>query len=245
MSGRYFEYRAPAAIAAYFQAGNPLANTAPNYNRAPTQDGLVLRRHPETGARHLDPLRWGLVPRWSKDATGGTRMINARSEGITDRPAFREAIWKRRFIATADGVYEWQVHGKSKQPFAVAMASGEPMPLAAQWEGWRGPDGTVLRTFTIITTVATPRLAPLHERMPVILPREAWSVWLAEDPADEVLMLAMLRPFEGAGLRVWPVGPRVGKVSEKDAALLERDPLAVVPTRLDDPPPENLPQSSR
>ncbi len=234
MCGRYFQYRAPAAIAAYFQAGNPLANTPPSFNRAPTQDGLVLRRHPETGARHLDPLRWGLVPRWSKDASGGARMINARSEGITERPAFREAIWKRRCIATADGFYEWQVNGKAKQPFAVAMASGEPMPLAGLWEGWRGPDGAVLRTFTIITTVATPRLAPLHERMPVILPKEAWSIWLAEEPAEPEAVLALLRPFDGAALRVWPVSPRVGKVAENDAGLLERDPLAVVPADLDD-----------
>ncbi len=234
MCGRYFQYRAPAAVARYFQAGNPLANTPPSFNRAPTQDGLVLRRHPETGARHLDPLRWGLVPRWSKEASGGARMINARSEGITERPAFREAFARRRCIVTADGFYEWQFNGKSKQPFAVAMASGEPMPLAGLWEGWRGSDGEVLRTFTIITTAATLRLAPLHERMPVILPPEAWSAWLAEEPTDEAALLALLRPFDGAGLRVWPVGPRVGKVAENDAALLERDLLAVVPAELDD-----------
>ena len=213
---------------------NPLPNTAPSFNRAPTQEGLVVRRHPETGLRHLDALRWGLVPRWAKDASGAARMMNARSEGLTERPAFREAFARRRCIVTADGFYEWQVNGKAKQPFAVAMASGEPMPLAGLWEGWRAPDGSILRSFTIITTAATPRLAALHERMPVILPKPAWNRWLAEEPAEEAELLDLLRPFPGELLRVWPVAPRVGKVAENDAALLERDPLAVVPPGLDD-----------
>jgi putative SOS response-associated peptidase YedK len=237
MCGRYFQYRSPAAVARAFEAINPLPNTAPSFNRAPTQDGLVLRRHPETGARHLDALRWGLVPHWAKDPSVGSRMINARSEGLTERPAFREAFRKRRCIVTADGFYEWQVSGKAKQPFAIAMADGAPMPLAGLWEGWRGPDGSVLRSFTIVTTAANPRLAAMHERMPVILPREAWSLWLGEEPASEDALLAALRPFPGEALRVWPVAARVGRVSENDAGLLTRDPLAVVPAELDDTPP--------
>jgi putative SOS response-associated peptidase YedK len=165
-------------------------------------------------------------------------MINARAEGLTERPAFREAFAKRRCLVTADGFYEWQAKGKARQPFAVAMADGAPMPLAGLWEGWRAPDGGVLRTCTIITTTANPRLAALHERMPVILPREAWDAWLGEDPADEAALLALLRPFPAEALRVWPVSSRVGRVSEDDPGLLARDPLAVVPPELDDPPPD-------
>ena len=237
MCGRYFQYRAPAAVARWFQAGNPLPNTPPSFNRAPTQDGLVLRRHPETGARHLDALRWGLVPRWAKDASGAARMMNARAEGLTERPAFREAFVKRRCIVTTDGFYEWQALGRGKQPYAVAMADGAPMPLAGLWEGWRAPDGGILRTFTVITTAATPRLAAMHERMPVILPPEAWSPWLGEEAATPEELLGLLRPCPGEALRVWPVSPRVGKVSENDPGLLARDTLAVVPPELDDPPP--------
>ena len=114
MCGRYFQQRGPASVAAYFEAVNATPNLAPNWNRAPTQDGLVLRRHPETGARHLDALRWGLVPRWAKDPSVGSRMINARSESLAEKPAFREAFARRRCVVTADGFYEWKTEGKAK-----------------------------------------------------------------------------------------------------------------------------------
>src|SRR5215213_1721683 len=198
MCGRYFQQRGPAAVTAYFEAVNATPNLEPNWNRAPTQDGLVLRRHPETGARHLDALRWGLVPRWAKDASVGSRMINARSESLAEKPAFREAFARRRCIVTADGFYEWRTEGKAKQPFAVAMADGAPMALAGLWEGWRGPDGEVLRTFTIVTTAANAKLAAMHERMPVILARimhEGWRAWS--------------EPLSGNRIRMRPLNPAV------------------------------------
>ena len=239
MCGRYFQQRSSGDIARHAGVAGAIPNLPPSFNRAPTQDGLVLRRHPETGARHLDALRWGLVPRWSKDASGAARMINARSETVAEKPAFREAFAKRRGIAMADGFFEWQVLGKgAKQPFAIAMADGAPMPLAALWEGWRAPDGTIIRTFTILTTAAAPELTPLHDRMPVILPPEAWPAWLGEVPTDDVALHALLRPYPRAGLSVWPVGARVGRVAEDDAGLLARDALASPPPGLDDPPPD-------
>ena len=238
MCGRYFQQRSSGDIARYFGTTNATPNLVPSFNRAPTQDGLVVRRHPETGARHLDALRWGLVPRWAKDASGGARMMNARSESVADKPAFREAFRKRRGIAVADGFYEWQVLGpRAKQPFAVAMADGAPMPLAALWEGWRAPDGTILRTFTILTTDAAPELSILHDRMQVILPPDAWDAWLGAEEADDAALLSLCRPYARQGLAVWPVGPRVGRVAENDPGLLERDALAQPPPGLDDPPP--------
>ncbi len=238
MCGRYFQQRSSGDVARHFKVSGAIANLPPSFNRAPTQEGLVLRRHPETGARHLDSLRWGLVPRWAKDASGAARMINARSETAAEKPAFRDAFAKRRCIAVADGFYEWQQHGPkgAKQPFAVAMADGAPMPLAALWEGWRAPDGTILRSFTILTTAAVPELAVLHDRMPVILPPESWAVWLGEAPTDEAALHALLQPYPRAGLAVWPVGARVGRVAEDDAGLIARDPLAVAPPGLDDTP---------
>jgi putative SOS response-associated peptidase YedK len=236
MCGRYFQQRPPAEVARYFAAENPVPNLAPSWNLAPTQSALVLRRHPETGARHLDALRWGLVPRWAKDASGAARMINARSESVAEKPAFRDAFARRRCLVAADGFYEWQVNGKAKQPFAVALADSAPMILAGLWEGWRSPDGEILRSFTILTTGATPRLAPLHERMPVILPPADWPVWLGEVEASVDAVKALLRPFPGEALRVWPVAARVGKVAENDPGLLARDPLAVVAAGLDDTP---------
>lgn len=240
MCGRYFQQRSSGDIARYFGTTNAIPNLPPSFNRAPTQDGLVVRRHPQTGQRHLDALRWGLVPRWAKDASGGARMMNARSESVAEKPAYREAFRKRRAIAVADGFYEWQAPpaGKgAKQPFAVAMADGAPMPLAALWEGWRGPDGSILRTFTILTTQAAPALARLHDRMPVILPPEAWDAWLGAAETSEEDLVALLGPYPREGLAVWPVGPRVGRIAENDAGLLERDPLAQPPPGLDDPPP--------
>jgi putative SOS response-associated peptidase YedK len=117
------------------------------------------------------------------------------------------------------------------------MADGAPMPLAALWEGWRGKDGDIIRSYTIITTNAAPKLSPLHDRMPVILPPEDWDEWLGETPAEPARLQALLRPFPRKGLAVWPVSARVNRVAEDDAALLERDPLAQPPPELDDPPP--------
>ncbi len=238
MCGRYFQQRGPASVARYFETVNALPNLPASWNRAPTQDGLVVRRHPETGARHLDALRWGLVPRWAKDPSVGSRMINARSESLTERPAFRDAFARRRCIVAADGFYEWRTEGRAKQPFAVAMADGAPMPLAGLWEGWRAPDGTVLRTYTIVTGEANAKLSGIHHRMPVILPREAWPLWLSEEePSGADSLLSVLRPCPPEWLAVWPVSARVNRVAENDAALLARDPLAVPPPGLDDSPP--------
>ncbi len=239
MCGRYFQQRGPAELARYFETVNPLPNTPPSFNRAPTQDALAIRRHPETGARHLDPLRWGLVPRWAKDAAGAARMINARSESLDEKPAFREAFARRRCLVTADGFYEWRQDGRDKQPFAVALADGAPMALAGLWEGWRAPDGSILRSCTIVTVPANAKLLPLHERMPAILPPADWARWLGEAPATPSELLGLLRPAPDAAVRAWPVGRRVGRVAENDAGLLVRDPLAVAPDGLDEPPRGN------
>lgn len=237
MCGRYFQQRPTAEVAAYFEAVNATPNLAPNWNRAPTQDGLVLRRHPETGARHLDALRWGLVPRWAKDPSVGSRMINARSESLAEKPAFREAFARRRCLVAADGFYEWRTEGRAKQPFAVAMADGSPMALAGLWEGWRAPDGEALRTFTIVTGEANGKLSAMHHRMPVILAREDWPAWLGEAEADEAELRGLLRPCPSEWLAVWPVSPRVNKVTENDPGLLARGASAAPPPGLDDPAP--------
>lgn len=232
MCGRYFQARSSGDIARYFGTTNAVPNLVPSFNKAPTQAGLVVRRHPETGARHLDSLRWGLVPHWARDASGAARMMNARGESVADKPAFRDAFAKRRCLVPMDGFYEWRTEGRAKQPFACALRSGEPMACAGLWEGWKQPDGEWLRTYSIITCAAAGRQALLHERMPVILPPGSWEAWLSgDDPAS------LLKPAEDALLAFWPVAARVGRVAEDDAALLDRDPLAVAPPGLDDPPP--------
>lgn len=220
MCGRYILQRDPAGLTSYYDSVGPTPNFAASWNLAPTQAGLVVRRHPQTGARHLDALRWGLVPSWMKDAAGAARLINARAETILDKPSFRDAFARRRCLVPMDGFYEWHAEGKAKQPFAVAMRDGIPMTVAGLWEGWKQPDGSWLRTYSVITTASAGRQALMHARMPVILPREAWAPWLGEVPADTDELLALLRPAEDSLLAFWPVEARVGRVAENDRGLL-------------------------
>jgi len=246
MCGRYFLQRDPAGLATYYDTDRTAAlpNLAPSWNVAPTQDAAVVRRNPETGLRQIDVLRWGLVPRWAKDEKGGARLINARSEGVAEKPSFRDAFARRRCLVPADGFYEWlspteaAAKAKSpKQPFAVALASGEPMTLAGLWEGWKAPDGSWLRTYSIITTEANPKQAPLHHRMPVILPRGSWPAWLGEEEAGPDALLDLLRPCPPEWLACWPVSVRANKVGENDRGLIVRDGSVAAPEGLDDASP--------
>lgn len=230
MCGRYFQGRDPAELADYLDAPGPPPNLAPSWNVAPTQDAPVVRRHPETGTRHLGALRWGLVPRWAGDVSVGARMINARAETVAEKPAFRDAYRRRRCLVVADGFYEWSQEAPSegmkpppKQAWAVARADGAPMVLAGLWEGWRGPGGEVVRSFAIVTTDAAAAIAHIHHRMPVILAPADWPRWLGEadpdgDPAD------LLRPCPPGTVRHWPVSSRVNRVRENDPSLLEPEP---------------------
>lgn len=236
MCGRYFLFRPPAELAQYNEAVLG-TNHPPSWNIAPTQESLVVRRHPQSGARHLDALRWGLVPHWAKDATGAARLMNARADGLAEKPSFREAFAKRRCLVPMDGFYEWREDGERKQAYAAALASGEPMLVAGLWEGWKQPDGTWLRTYTVITTESNPKQALVHERMPAILPPMLWDAWLGAEAATPDELLAMLEPCPAEELAIWPVDNRVGKFSENDAGLLKRDPMAAPPPELDDPPP--------
>jgi putative SOS response-associated peptidase YedK len=235
MCGRYFLKRPPAELVDELEAAQPAPNFPPSWNIAPTQDAPVLRFNPQTGQRHLNLLRWGLVPHWAKDAEGGARLMNARSDGIAEKPSFRDAFQKRRCLVPMDGFYEWQGEGKARQPFAVALRGGPVMAVAGLWEGWKHPDGEWLRSFTIITVESAGRQAQIHPRMPAILPPELWDAWLGAEPAEPEELLALLEPCPDEELAFWPIGPRVGKFSENDAGLLERV-AADVPAGLNDEP---------
>ena len=154
---------------------------APRYNIAPSQPLLAVLNGGERRAAHL---RWGLIPSWAKSAAVGSRLINARAETVAERPSFRTALARRRCLVLADGFYEWQRAGKARRPMRVTLKSGEPFAFAGLWESWRDPDGEIVRSCTIITTEANELLRPVHERMPVILPKEMESLWLDEDVQD-------------------------------------------------------------
>ncbi len=218
MCGRYASFLPPDAMARLFATANPVPNHAASWNVAPRQEALVVRRHPENGARQLGLLSWGLVPHWTKDLSQARRPINARGETAAVTPMFRDAFAARRCIVPADAFYEWTRNGAERQPYAVARRDGAPMAFAGLWEGWRGPDETVLRSFTIVTTAASALLAPVHERMPVILEREDWPLWLGEEPGEPA---SLLRPAAETVLRTWPVARLVNNVRNDGPELLQ------------------------
>lgn len=239
MCGRFFLQRDPAGLARYFETVNPTPNHAASWNVAPTQDSLVVRRHPETGERHLDMLRWGLVPRWAKDTKDAARLMNARADTVAEKPSFRDAFQKRRCLVPMDGFYEWRkAEDGSRQAYAVALASGTPMAVAGLWEGWKSPEGSWLRTFTVITTDANAKQALVHHRMPAILPPELWDAWLGAEPATAEELLEFLIPCPAEDLAIWPVDNRVGRVAENDPGLLARAAGVKPPPELDDSPPD-------
>jgi putative SOS response-associated peptidase YedK len=163
-------------------------------------------------------MRWGLVPFWAKDPKIGLRTINAKAETITTTPAFREAIKYRRCLVPADAFYEWQkLDPKHKQPFAIALASREPYGFAGVWERWKDPDTREwLETFSIITTDPNELVAPLHNRMPVMIERKDYSRWLG----GPELPLDLLRPYPAERMVAWKVDASVGNVRNDSAELL-------------------------
>ncbi len=216
MCGRFALTRSPEELTRVFGLAE-CQEVAPRANIAPATAIAVVRRSP-AGAPVLHLLRWGLVPHWSQDPTRSARPINARSETVRVKPAFREAFLKRRCLIPADGFYEWQTQGRTKQPFYFSDPHGQVLALAGLWEAWRTPDGGLLRTCCILTTAANARVAPVHERMPLILAAQSWATWLA-GPAGAAQGLLVPAPEEA--LRCWPVSHRVNRVTKEGAALLE------------------------
>lgn len=220
MCGRYVAALSVDALATRFRTHGPLPNWAGTWNMAPTRDAPVIRPHPETGERHLGLLRWGLVPHWVKDLKAARQPINARGETVASTSMFRDAFARRRCLVPADAFYEWQTSEDTtpaKLPWAIARADGDCFALAGLWEGWRGPDGTVIRSFTIVTTTASPTLRPLHERMPVVLEEAGWPLWLGEAEGDPA---SLIRP-SAAALRLWRVSTAVNSVRNDGASLLD------------------------
>jgi putative SOS response-associated peptidase YedK len=200
----------------------PSPNFPPSWNVAPTDSLPVVRYDSKAGERSLDMLRWGLVPFWAKDLNVGFANINAKAEGIENRPAFREAFQRRRCLVPVDGFYEWKKTGTGKQPYAIALADRRLMALAGVWENWRSPAGEWVRSLAIITTTPNELCGKLHNRMPVVLKSDSWRVWLGEDPADASTLKALLVPFPSEGMTCWPVRARVGNVKNNDPSLIER-----------------------
>lgn len=222
MCGRFVVRKPPQEIARWFRTTGVPPNYPPRYNIAPTDEVLTVRYNPEDRLRHLNPLRWGLVPIWAKDRKGAAKLINARSETAATLTTFKDAYAKRRCLIPADGFYEWRViDDKTKEPFAIMPADNPMFAFAGLWERWRDPETKeIVRSCTILTTTANDLLRPIHERMPVILDETDWGRWLGEsdDTPDE--LRALLKPYPADRMRAYRITSRVNSVKNDDEAVL-------------------------
>lgn len=227
MCGRYTLTDPGQELIRHFQLTGLPADYRPRFNIAPTQPVLaIVYSH---GQRRAGTLRWGLVPGWAKDPSVASRLINARAETVAEKPAFRHALRRRRCLIPADGFYEWQQRGGRKQPMRIVRRDGGLFAFAGLWESWRPPanatsrptgtdaphdsaDGNVLYTCTIITTEANDSLRAIHDRMPVILPPEAYDLWLDREVDDPSALLPVLRPRPDDELVAYEVSTLVNNV---------------------------------
>lgn len=224
MCGRFVAATDPEGVARFMVVDERKApDKEANYNVAPTQEVYAAVEHEER--RHLVTLRWGLVPSWAKDPKIGNRLINARSESVATKPAFRSSFSKRRCLIPADGFYEWQrLEGKVKVPHFIHRADGAPFAFAGLWSLWRDPDdpdAEPLRTCTILTTEANELMRPLHDRMPVILEPDVWDRWLDRDLTDGAAVTDLLVPADPALLDAYPVSTEVNSPRNNHRGLLE------------------------
>jgi len=232
MCGRYKQTTKAAELGAIFSAVVDAAFVEdaahldrPRYNVAPTDRMPVVRAH--DAHRALRPARWGLIPMWAKDERIGSSLLNARSETVFEKPAFKDALHKRRCLVPMDGFYEWKTDGKLKQPYLFSFTDDRPFALAGLWATWKGPAGPV-ESFTVLTTAANELVGTLHDRMPVIVDEQDYDEWL--DPARATVDLDRLcAPRAWPGLSLRPVSRRLGNVRFDDPALLiaEDAPLGV------------------
>ena len=230
MCGRFVSSNSPDRIAAYFGASfdPPDAPTEPliqNFNVAPTNDVYGVVAGPDAQPM-LRTYRWGLVPSWAKDAKIGSKMINARAETVADKPAFKSLLRAKRLIVPMDGFYEWQVIARqtTKQPMFIHRRDGEPLAVAGLWAAWRDKDGDDdspwLHSLTVITTAANATMAPVHDRMPVLLPASRWHEWLDSGNHDVESLSALLVPAPDELLVMHPVSTAVNSVRNKGPELI-------------------------
>lgn len=227
MCGRYRLARKKEILAETFDVENEV-DWSPRYNVAPGQDVPVVRQDATQPVRMFSLIRWGLIPSWSKDAKAGYKMINARAETVADMPTFRDPFRSRRCLVPADGFYEWAKEGKQKSPFCVSMADDSIFAFAGLWDRWRDPNKANpnkewLETCSIITTSANALLSGIHNRMPVILKRDDYDLWL--DPGFKKVedLLDLLKPFPADAMRHYRVSTRVNSVKNDDPACAEED----------------------
>ncbi|MEI7745487.1 MAG: SOS response-associated peptidase [Chloroflexota bacterium] len=219
MCGRFTQQRPTSELAAIFEAEDLATDPGGRFNVAPTTTGAVVVAREDR--RAVVRYRWGLVPSWAADAKGGSKAFNARAETLATSPLFRDAYRKRRCLVPVDGFFEWRKEGAARHPMRIIDPSGMPLALAGLWTGRRNEaTGEWDRTFTIVTTRPNAFMAPIHDRMPVIVPPDAWAAWLDPLPRDPGELRALLEPREDIDLDAYEVSTLVNNVRNNGPELL-------------------------
>jgi putative SOS response-associated peptidase YedK len=219
MCGRFSQSKTAEMLIKAFQLSTT-PSWQPRYNIAPTQDVPTVLYVPDQPGRQFKLLRWGLIPGWSKDLSIGYKLINARAETLTEKPAFRSAFKRHRCLILADGFYEWQRLNGKKQPYYFRLANEQPFAFAGLWERWQ-KDETTIESCTIITTQANALLRPVHDRMPVVLEPETYDPWLDPSTSTEQLQ-SLLRPYNSQAMEGYPVSSLVNSPSNESPNCLKR-----------------------
>ena len=220
MCGRFSQTASREVIAQQFELDDPPL-FKPRYNIAPSQHVTTVRLDPDAGKRECIMLRWGLIPSWAKDPKIGNLCINAKAETVAEKPSFRSAFRKRRCLVVATGFYEWQVQGRTKQPMWIGLRSQRPFAFAGLWEHWTPAEGEPLETCTIITTEPNDLIAPIHNRMPVILAPASYGQWLDPTFQQTDSLKGLLRPYPGEELTAYPVSTLVNNPRHDTPQCLE------------------------
>jgi putative SOS response-associated peptidase YedK len=217
MCGRYRLSRRKQLVEEYFDTRSDGSEWTPRYNIAPTQPVPVIRQNPKEPHREFTLMRWGLIPSWAKDPSIAAQMINARSETAASKPTFCDPLTSRRCLIPADGFYEWQRSGKGKQPYCFEINDGELFAFAGLWDRWKDPSGQWVKSCSILTTTPNAVTSPIHDRMPVILDRGDYDVWLDPGMTNVEAVSEMLKPYDARVMCSFPVSGRVNHVADDDA----------------------------
>jgi putative SOS response-associated peptidase YedK len=220
MCGRFVLMTPSKSLAAHFCVSEE-PSLEPHYNIAPSQRIAAVRFDPGKPGREVVLLKWGLVPSWAKDLTIGSRLINARSETVADKPVFRSAFRRRRCLIPADGFYEWKKLEGGKRPYFLSMANARVFAFAGLWEHRSDPNGESIESCCILTTDANELVTPIHDRMPVILPESDYDRWLDPSVNRPELLMGLLRPYPAEAMAAYPVGTKVNRAEYDGPELIE------------------------
>jgi putative SOS response-associated peptidase YedK len=223
MCGRFRVARKKEILEAAFDADGALDDLdwIPRYNVAPGQQIVAVRQDAVQPVRSMSFMRWGLIPSWANDPSVGYKMINARAESAATKPSFRGPLRSRRCLIPADGFYEWKREGKQKLPFCFTLADQSVFALAGLWEHWKNPAGLMIESCTILTTTPNELMRDVHDRMPVILPRDAYEIWLDPGFTAVAELQPLLKPYSADAMRRYRVSQRVNQVKNDDAECAE------------------------